>query len=213
MHTLTCTKCGKKFSTNIIMGGKKIRLFNKRKYCLKCVPYKKNANRIMRKHNRINICHNCSKKFSTEPIINNKRVRLSYTRKYCLKCVPYKKSAARIFRIKGKKIRCIICDKWYEYNWRGTVKICRTCYTRKRRKENKNKGVEYLGGKCVCCGWDKYVEALNFHHVNPKNKKFTISHSGRPDITWESLKKELDKCVLLCANCHAGVHAGHIKVG
>lgn len=65
--------------------------------------------------------------------------------------------------------------------------------------------IEYKGGKCEKCSYDKCNRALIFHHINPKKKKFGISAKG---ITrsWEKLKKELDKCILLCANCHAELH-------
>lgn len=67
----------------------------------------------------------------------------------------------------------------------------------------KLKAVEYKGGKCQDCGYNKSVWALHFHHLNPLEKDFSIT--GR-SISWERLKPELDKCVLLCANCHAERH-------
>lgn len=73
------------------------------------------------------------------------------------------------------------------------------------RKNNKKRAVEYLGGKCKLCGYNKCIEALSFHHRNPEEKEFNISHTN---IRWEKLKIELEKCVLLCHNCHDEVHAG-----
>jgi len=69
----------------------------------------------------------------------------------------------------------------------------------------KKKLVEYKGGKCEKCGYDKCLEALTFHHRNPKDKSFVISgkHSKKPAI----LFNEVDKCDLLCHNCHNEVHA------
>lgn len=70
----------------------------------------------------------------------------------------------------------------------------------KQRLERKIKAVEYKGGKCIKCGYNKCIGALQFHHRDKKTKKFQI---GGCDITdWEVIKKELDKCDLLCANCH-----------
>lgn len=69
------------------------------------------------------------------------------------------------------------------------------------RREIKRKAVEYLGGKCIKCGYDKCVRALQFHHRNPEEKEFAISNpSTRARII---VRLELDKCDLLCANCHA----------
>jgi 5-methylcytosine-specific restriction endonuclease McrA len=75
------------------------------------------------------------------------------------------------------------------------------------RKNLKRKSVEYMGGSCVICGYDKHVGALQFHHLDPDKKDFGISESGNTR-TWNVIKEELDKCVMLCANCHTEVHAG-----
>ena len=71
------------------------------------------------------------------------------------------------------------------------------------REEQKRKSVEYLGGKCEKCGYDNSLVALQFHHE--EDKQFEIS-SRLGGITWENLKQELDKCILLCANCHIELH-------
>lgn len=70
---------------------------------------------------------------------------------------------------------------------------------RHRRKQD---AVNYLGGKCSVCGYNKCLGALDFHHVNPDEKDFALSGKTK----WEDMKKELDKCVLLCANCHREHH-------
>lgn len=76
------------------------------------------------------------------------------------------------------------------------------------RKRTKIKLVEYKGGKCECCGYSKCIEALEFHHLDPSKKDFQISGTSK---SFEALKKEADKCVLVCANCHREIHAGLIK--
>ena len=68
----------------------------------------------------------------------------------------------------------------------------------------KEKLVEYKGGKCEICGYDKCITALEFHHLNPEEKKFGI---GNNDIlSFERNKQEADKCILVCANCHREIH-------
>ena len=67
----------------------------------------------------------------------------------------------------------------------------------------KIKGIEILGGKCIKCGYNKSTAALQFHHSNPTLKEFNFNSSF---MSWERYKKELHKCVLLCANCHAELH-------
>ena len=74
-----------------------------------------------------------------------------------------------------------------------------------RRRVMKLKCVEYKGGKCSICGYDKCVAAMVFHHIDPSNKDFGISAKGLCR-SFDKLKIELDKCILLCANCHAEKH-------
>ncbi len=67
--------------------------------------------------------------------------------------------------------------------------------------------VEYKGGKCTLCGYDKSPWALELHHRDPKKKIFGLSVRGLTR-SWETLIKEADKCILICANCHREIHAG-----
>ena len=69
-----------------------------------------------------------------------------------------------------------------------------------RRKEER---VNYLGGKCLKCHYHKYLGSLQFHHKDESSKHFTIS---RKNVVFENIKDELDKCELLCANCHMEKH-------
>lgn len=74
----------------------------------------------------------------------------------------------------------------------------------KWRTKVKLMAVEHLGGKCSKCGYNKSIRALQFHHLDPKEKEFGISAGTLR--SWEKTEKELSKCVLLCANCHAEEH-------
>lgn len=74
-----------------------------------------------------------------------------------------------------------------------------------RRRTLKKMVVEYLGGKCVRCGWSGHHAALVPHHVNPSKKNFSLG-SGN-SYKWSTLMDECKKCLLLCHNCHAIVHA------
>ena len=74
------------------------------------------------------------------------------------------------------------------------------------RRNLKKKAVAYLGGVCVRCGYSKCVAAFDFHHKDPTQKDFAIAHKGFCR-SFEKLKRELDKCELLCANCHREEHA------
>jgi hypothetical protein len=70
---------------------------------------------------------------------------------------------------------------------------------------------EYCGGKCQCCGYDKYHGNLAFHHVNPNEKDNTLSRMINATVGWSKILKEADKCVLVCHNCHGEIHAGLIE--
>lgn len=78
---------------------------------------------------------------------------------------------------------------------------CRKKYSSSRRIDAKKLGVEYLGGKCVDCGMQStnYV-IYDFHHIDVMGKDFTIGKCS--NRSFKSLQKELDKCILLCSNCH-----------
>jgi len=77
----------------------------------------------------------------------------------------------------------------------------------KRRKKIRQMAIDYKGGRCQLCGYNKCPEALEFHHLDSLDKDFGISDKGYTR-SWKRIKKELDKCILLCANCHREVHAG-----
>jgi endogenous inhibitor of DNA gyrase (YacG/DUF329 family) len=75
-----------------------------------------------------------------------------------------------------------------------------------RRRNLKLEAIQYKGGICIRCGYNKCPGALTFHHINPNEKDFGIASNGNIR-SLEKLKPELDKCILLCHNCHAELHA------
>ncbi len=79
-------------------------------------------------------------------------------------------------------------------------------YVKKWHQRTKQKLIEMLGGKCRSCGYNRCSSALEFHHVDPDEKDFSISKWRQK--SWEILVNEIKKCVLLCSNCHREVHAG-----
>lgn len=74
---------------------------------------------------------------------------------------------------------------------------------RVRRRTLKQKLVELAGGKCVICGYNKCLAALDFHHKDPTIKEFTISRNRSVEETI----KESKKCMLVCSNCHCELHS------
>ena len=76
---------------------------------------------------------------------------------------------------------------------------------RKRRKENL---IRVLGSCCCLCGYDKCIGALEFHHIEPENKKYQLSNGNCHKI--EDDLEEAKKCLLVCANCHREIHTTDI---
>ena len=75
-------------------------------------------------------------------------------------------------------------------------------------KNLKKRAVKYKGGKCIVCGYIRCIAALQFHHIDDFLKEIDISSCS----TWKQAEHELNKCVLLCANCHVEVHQGMIDI-
>jgi hypothetical protein len=84
---------------------------------------------------------------------------------------------------------------------------CRAEAVTDRRRRVKAILVEEAGGRCATCGYDRCMAALQFHHVDPKTKHFSLGRKGVAR-SLERARAEARKCVLLCANCHAEVEAG-----
>lgn len=74
-----------------------------------------------------------------------------------------------------------------------------------RRKELRERAVAHLGGRCAICSYTGCAAAFDFHHIEVWRKDFTISDRM---TSWEAIRPELEKCVLLCARCHREVHDG-----
>lgn len=86
---------------------------------------------------------------------------------------------------------------------------CSNNESRERGRIFKKKCVDYKGGCCEKCGYDKYVGALQFHHLDPKEKDFALSRVKSHKFD-KKIKEELDKCTLVCANCHFEIHGSMV---
>lgn len=73
------------------------------------------------------------------------------------------------------------------------------------RQRLKIRAIEYRGGVCEECGYNKCIEALEFHHLDETKKDFSISKVADRKA-WAKIKLELDKCQLVCSNCHREKH-------
>lgn len=169
-------------------------------------------------------CQLCSEKFSNREVING-TLRNLQRRRYCLTCSPYgarntktldpraiasdKRRASKTGVVPyGAKCLCEICGKDYIKNRKNNKRNtrCASCDMAERRLAMKKRLIEAKGGKCSLCGYSRSTHALQFHHMDPSTKVFPIGESLNRSYT--ELLKEVEKCTLVCANCHAEVHAG-----
>lgn len=88
---------------------------------------------------------------------------------------------------------------------KGSCLACRAEKQNALRADQKQRAIEYLGGKCENCGYDRCPAALDFHHRDQSQKTANVGQLMLG--SWESLVAELDKCDLLCSNCHREHHA------
>ena len=131
-----------------------------------------------------------------------------------------KKYGLKTKRSEGTEITqrgCPMCSKikplsefYGRRNKTGNSTYCKQCSTImviNRQRKLKQLAIDYKGGCCEKCGYNKYNGALEFHHLDPSKKDFTIGHSKLSTFN-EKIKEELDKCILVCANCHREIHGG-----
>lgn len=153
-------------------------------------------------------CLKCDKEIPAYIKIKNKLKNLC-NRKFCLICSPWKKHNTKNLIKENNK--CSKCKKEFDKNDYKGQSWCRECnlkQTLERQRIFKVKCVEYSGGKCEKCGYNKCYAALEFHHKDPNEKDFNISKFKCTNFekNFEEIKKELDKCDLLCSNCHREEH-------
>lgn len=114
---------------------------------------------------------------------------------------------------------CTICnllldnDCFYKKRTHSLSSYCKNCANKQSLKMQHKKGherkaffVNQKGGKCQLCGYDKCTAALHFHHRKPEEKEMKLDVRVLSNAAFEKIQKEIDKCDLLCANCHTELH-------
>lgn len=103
---------------------------------------------------------------------------------------------------------CKSCGSSTKANHYGRVKsVCKKCSNNLRAIEmrsNTDRAIAYKGGKCYICGYNKCYGSLHFHHRDPETKDQNFN--SKAGWSWERLRTEIDKCDLVCANCHGEIH-------
>jgi len=116
-------------------------------------------------------------------------------------CKSLKKSGYKVSEI-AKKLGIHVTAVYYHTNPKRKKQSIERSTA--RRIENKIHAVAYKGGKCERCGYYRCNHVLTFHHKNPYKKDLIVAGTT---LSWERVKKELDKTIMLCSNCHIEFHA------
>lgn len=152
------------------------------------------------------VCQRCQDVFAARTTIDG-RPRDLGNRRCCLRCVPFRAhNPRRTAPAAAEELRtCEVCARSYPAGRGQYARTCKSCRVVRRRQDLKRLAVDHLGGRCQLCGYDRCLAALQFHHLEPGHKDFQVAEYSR---SWEKVREEAEKCALLCANCHAEVHAG-----
>ena len=179
---------------------------------------------------KMKICKKCQKEFPYRIEIEGK-LRNCDKRKFCFECSPFGKHNTKditkyqsyIFEEGGIKYKkCPSCLQILEINKKNyfirdngiTHYYCKSCLNKKSlefQNNRKDECIRYKGGKCNICGYSKCRNALEFHHRDPSKKDFEIGKDFRKK-SLKDIKNEIDKCDLVCANCHREIHYGTAPV-
>jgi hypothetical protein len=193
MHIITCGVCEKQF-TNARQN---------RKFCSQaCYHIDRERNGDFRKKLMGGKCCDCE-------------IEILKSRKRCVECnLKFRARAVKPQKM-NVKTHCSKCgvEKTHDNTFSPREGMwspqCRECLHKKGRRSQeklKQECVDYKGGQCNICGYKKCLSALDFHHVDPNEKDFTVARK-KLNINNEKMRAELDKCVLLCANCHREEHS------
>ena len=168
-------------------------------------------------------CRNCGNEFPSTINIDGISRNIS-KRQYCLECSPFGKRNRKILErgVSAENTKlCFMCeqikpaDEFYPKRKTKTLsaycKICSGIESKARQAKFKKDCLSYKGEQCVNCGYDRCDAALDFHHLDKSKKEFSISNLRFYKMN-DKVKSELDKCVVLCSNCHREVHAGLIDL-
>jgi hypothetical protein len=165
--------------------------------------------------NLMKICENCGKEFSTED--GNDEMGNFHRRRYCFNCLS--EQPRTVAPPPGKLLNCIVCGNPLKGTQRKYCsKKCKvhqlSSYAAQKDRgiERKIRLIQFAGGACVRCGYSKNLAALEFHHIDPEQKKFKLDTNHLANRTWESVLMEFEKTELLCSNCHSELHCPDMEM-
>jgi hypothetical protein len=176
----TCEKCSEYFPTWITIDKKK-RNLSRRKYCLTCSPFGQ--------HNTISLHRHLIMASFPEGQLPTHRDCADCNQHLTIECFGVHNRMTRDRKMLRVSNICKKCDALRYVN---------------RKRCLKEQAVKYKGGCCSKCGYNTCLRSLDFHHLDDKIKEFSIS--SYVGMNFEDIKTELDKCILVCRNCHGEIH-------
>jgi hypothetical protein len=230
-----CAQCGREFAARVVIDGK-VRMLYRRLFCFECSPFgARNTSRrppgdldpdalaLHRRRRRSETTYKSQKKrrrkakaelvvafggqctdcgYSASVVALEFHHRDATTKSFSIGAASV--SRARLWAEAAKcDLVCANCHRTRHAGSRGPSGAPVVQF----RRRTKLRAVDSLGGRCRGCDGAFPVVAFEFHHLEAGAKEFAISSDGIPR-PWEKVAAELEKCVLLCANCHREVHAG-----
>lgn len=108
------------------------------------------------------------------------------------------------------KTLCANCNSELETKTNKT-RLCNFCRKRASTLFYKLAAIYYKGSKCEKCGWSGNHLGFDFHHIDPNEKEFEMNTLFQKRKSWNNIKKELDKCQLLCTSCHRLNHSSQLS--
>jgi hypothetical protein len=233
--SLVCVACGKEFPAKMVIDGKMHSLY-RRRFCLECSPFsdhntskvppglrstedavkarrerrREQFRRSLRKRRRKRKadlvagyggrCVDCG--YSTCPEALQFHHRDPSTKDFRLG-----NFSGSLARYTAEAAKCdLVCANCHRIRHAREILVSRHRMVELRR-ETKRRAIVSFGGVCLACRSVYAPAALEFHHPNASKKEFAISDDGIYR-SWQKVQEELANCVMLCANCHAEVHAG-----
>jgi hypothetical protein len=193
-----CSKCAAEFAMYPVVNGRRLDLRG-RKRCLECRPLRplRSPRKNVARARSAKICEACGLSFPRKVMVDGK-LRSLYRRRFCLTCSPFGAHNTSKTPPRNSTDK----ERLESRRRKRNAKSYRSLKQRRRRR--KADLVASWGGRCLDCGYAGAPAVFEFHHRDPATKSFTL---GEFSGALEPLLREVEKCDLLCANCHRIRHA------
>ncbi len=158
------------------------------------------------------ICKKCNSTFPSWEMVDGKK-KVYTSRKFCFVCSPIGLHNTRNLMVGNQSnifsCVCESCNLSFNAQEKQRRK-CPSCYFKVKKLEKIEKIKAIVGNSCWICGYNRSWRNLAFHHVNPSEKVFSLTSRELVGHNWSMVLQEIQKCILVCHNCHGEIHEGLI---